>query len=99
MTATPLTFWHARILLLMTPEPQSITDVATQLATQGKTLRISRLDAIFEDLKNRELLGYSPQRGSVESQYWLKSGVLVEDALHEAYTIVTARQGSAHREP
>ncbi|AFD27435.1 hypothetical protein DGo_PB0166 (plasmid) [Deinococcus gobiensis I-0] len=97
MTPLPLTFWQARILLLMTQEPQSLNDVTHQLATHGKVLRLSRLEIIIEELRARELLGHLPQRDALESRYWLRSGPAAEEALHEAYGVVKNRKGPWER--
>lgn len=84
----PLGIWQARVLLVMTLEPQTVKDITDRLATRGALLDPSRVRFVLEELKDLGLLDHAPQVGRAGSQYWLGSGPRVERALDDAYVVV-----------
>lgn len=92
MTVRPLTFWQARVLLLMTLEPQSVKDVADRIAVRGAVLDLSRVQQLLGELAALGLLGHKAQQGRTGGRYWLGSGPAIEDALDQAYGVVTGNR-------
>lgn len=92
MTARPLTFWQARVLLLLTLEPQSVKQVADRIAGRGAVLDEGRVQQLLGELTALGLLEHQPQKGRTGSRYWLGSGPVVEAALDQAYEVVTGNR-------
>lgn len=92
MTAGPLTFWQARVLLLMTLDSQSVNDVAVRIALRGAMLDLSRVQQLLNELTGLGLLEHTPKKGHAGGRYWLGSGSAVEDALDQAYVVVTGNR-------
>ncbi|KQR24854.1 hypothetical protein ASF71_19290 [Deinococcus sp. Leaf326] len=98
MTAPPLTFWQARVLLLMTLETQSVNDVAVRIALRGAMLDLSRVQELLRELTALGLLEYTPKRGHAAGRYQLGSGSVVEDALDQADVIVRGNRPHSTRQ-
>lgn len=92
MTATPLTFWQARVLLLLTLDSQSVNDVADRIALRGTMLDPSRVQQLLNELTALGLLEHTPKKGHAGGRYWLGSGPVVEDALDQAHEVVTGNR-------
>lgn len=92
MTTSALTFWQARVLLLLTLEPQSVKAVADRIAVRGDMLDLSRIQQLLSELAALDLLEHRAQQGRTGGRYWLSSGPAVEDALDQAYVTVTGNQ-------
>lgn len=88
MTPLPLTFWQARILLLMTLEPQSVEEVTNRIAERGAVLDPARVRQLLDELKDLGLLEYTLKMGRTGSRYWLGTDPGVEQALDDAYAVV-----------
>lgn len=88
MTAVPLTFWQARVLLLVTLEPQTVEEVTNRIAARGAILDPARVRQLLEELRELGLLDHQPQTGRVGNRYWLGTGPLIERALDDAYAVV-----------
>ena len=91
----PLTFWQARVILLVTLAPQSVRDITDRVAGKGTVLDPARIRQLLYELKDMGLLEHAPQLGRAGSRYWLGSEPAVEKALDEAYLIV---KGSSSRQ-
>ena len=91
MTALALTFWQARILLLLTLESQSVNEVADRIAVQGALLDLSRVQQLLKELSALGLLEHTPKKGHAGGRYALGSGPAVDEALDQAHEIVTAQ--------
>ena len=88
LASMTLTFWQARLLLLMTLEPQSVKAVADRIALRGAMLDLSRVQQLVSELTVLGLLEYRAQQERTGGRYWLSSGPAVEDALDQAYEVV-----------
>ena len=98
MISPPLTFWQARVLLLLTLESQSVNDVADRIAVQGTLLDLSRVQQLLHELSALGLLEHTPRKGHAGARYSLGSGPTVEEALDQAYEVVTSNQLNTPRQ-
>jgi hypothetical protein len=88
---TPPTFWQARILLLLTLEPQSVDEVSSRMAERGAVLNNSRVRQLLDELLALGLVIQTPRKGHAGARYGLGSGPEVERALDQAYEIVASQ--------
>lgn len=88
MTAVPLTFWQARVLLLVTLDPQSVEEVTNRIAARGAVLDPARVRQLLDELKALGLLEHTSKTGRTGGRYWLSADPLVEQALDDAYAVV-----------
>lgn len=87
---TPLTFWQARILLLLTLEPQSVEEVSNQMAERGAVLNASRVRQLLDELLAARWVAQTLHQGHAGARYRLASGLAVNTALNQAYEIVAS---------
>lgn len=85
---TPPTFWQARVLLLLTLEPQSVEEVSNRMADRGAVLNTSRVRQLLDELLVLGLVTQIPRKGHAGTRYGLGSGPVVDAALDQAYEII-----------
>ncbi|KQR02005.1 hypothetical protein [Deinococcus sp. Leaf326] len=88
---TPLTFWQARVLLLLTLEPQSVDEVSSRMAERGAVLNNSRVRQLLDELLAAGLVTQVPRKGHAGTRYGLGVVPAVDTALDQAYEIVASQ--------
>lgn len=87
MIARSLTPLQARVLLLLSLEPQSVAEIATRLSNKNHDLELSGVRLLLNSLTMLDLAVRS--RGKTGKwRYRLAPGRAVEAALEQAYTII-----------
>lgn len=99
MTSPPLTFWQARVLLLLTLEPQSVEQVTNRIADRGAVLNTGRVRQLLDELLAVGLLTPTPRKGHAGARYALGAGPAIDAALDQTYEVVKGQPASAPRKP
>lgn len=89
MLVDALTPLQARVLLVLSLEPQSVAQVAHRLSKQGHMVELSGVRFLLNSLTRAELAVLDQDHSHVKFHYRLASGTAVERALDRAYEMMT----------
>lgn len=85
VAADQITAHQARVLLLVSLEGESVTEVADRLAERGHVQTSARVRQLLDELTSVGVLQREGGKGRMGSRYRLGGGMAVEVALDRAY--------------
>lgn len=87
VAANQITAHQARVLLLVSLEGESVTEVADRLAERGHLQTSARVRQLLDELTSVGVLRREGGKGRMGARYRLGGGMVVEVALDRAYAL------------
>lgn len=88
MTSSTLAPMQAHVLLLLSLEPQSVTEVTVRLVQRNHVLELSSIQFLLNSLVNLGVAVMDRDQNGMRRHYRLAQGVVVEEVLEQAYQLV-----------